>query len=136
MTQKHFTIYDIDTGEVQWIGSCSSRDYDKQHIPEGMAILEGSGKHSYVDISDPQQPVLTPQTSFDCILDKSTIQANGQDKATISDIPVGTSVSVSGVGSQLVNDGVVSVTSDIAEVIVINLTHFKHLDKTYTITAE
>jgi hypothetical protein len=83
--------------------------------------------------------VLTARPATACTLDKSTINDDGLDTATLSGIPSGAAVSVTdqnGTTTYTINDGTLEITADDPGTITITVTPaFPYKPLTVTVTA-
>lgn len=82
--------------------------------------------------------VLAPRPAMPASLDKTSIQATGLDKATISAIPAGATaavVDVNGRSDYTISDGLLEITADVAGEILVTLNLWPFLEARVEITA-
>lgn len=94
----------------------------------------------YIDLTDPQNPVVADRPANSALIDKVTITADGVDFATISSIAVSTRAVVTATngvvgGEYIVDDGVLELTADTPCTLTVTLTHYRELPITFTVEA-
>jgi hypothetical protein len=80
------------------------------------------------------QAVLTPRPSMGIVQQQSSVAANGIEPCTITDIPVGTTLT-SEYGSFIITDGSASITFTTVGLHTLKFTLFPYLDTTVYVTA-
>ncbi len=134
MIRKIYLVYDTSTGEILREVLCAEIMKDAQYNTGSESIME-------VDESVDQEKyyisggVVTARSALGTSIDKSNIDADGVDKATISSVPSGTDVYVNKAYSEQCNDGDVEVSSELAKTIRIELYNFPYQKQEYTIYA-
>ena len=110
-----YVMYDNATGEVRAMGLCQVDMVTEQIPPSGTDLLQVAGVDpvmQYIEIGTEQ---VLSRPVVGSILDKGTINSDGVDVATISDVAIGTTVTVYLHGfpitSFLVDDGNFEFTS-------------------------
>ena len=134
MIRKIAVVYTTATGEILREVQCTEEQFAAQynssvesllqvdeHVDEGLYYISGG--------------VLTARSVLGTSLDKSNIDADGVDKATISSVPSGTDVFVNFEYFEQCDDGTVEISSDEADRIFVELYNFPYQKQEYTIYA-
>lgn len=131
--------YRLD-GSIKSVGSCSGADLIFQSRV-GLFVKEIESGDTidplshFVDVSsgraDTHVVALRPRMTL--VLDKSTINADGTDKAIISGVPIGI-VRVRA-ERKIVNDGIVEITSDIEGAFDVSIDAFPFVPEKIRVTA-
>lgn len=83
--------------------------------------------------------VLTPRPSFSLALSKSTITANGTDKATLTGVPSGATVTMDRIGggsrSATADGTIVEITATMPGNYVVTVSKWPYKDEVFTIAA-
>lgn len=134
-TNQNFVHYDEATGAVFASGHCpeSALEVNSLLYPD-LGFLETPDKvvpeTQMVDIAA-NPPVVVSRPVFPIVTNKTTIQADGSDTATISGIPAGTTVTLLGTGdfaesSEVVNSGSTAVTTVVRTPMVFRFEKFPY----------
>ncbi len=122
---KSYTLYKTSTGEIRGFLQADvapSADWFEPGVVAIASVGEfGDNGESYYLPGG----VLTPRPATNCPIDKIAITADGTDTATLSNIPVGASVTVTdgnGTSDYTVNDGALEITADAPGKITITVT--------------
>lgn len=119
------TIFDA-SGRSRWI----TGRFLFSELPQGWVVEEGEFTSDYYH--DGTAPVLRPDNPS--TLDKTNIQSNSTDTATISNIPSPADVFINGKRYE-VTDGVLEFTTDTPGSYRIRVQSFPYLDKEFTVNA-
>ena len=130
----NYTIYFLSNGEIYSAGNT----VDAPVVDVDKGWIEGAydGAEYYVDVAASPIAVQARQANPSTI-DKETVTADGVDSVTVSNVPAGSTVKVSGdTGAEVeVNDGEVSVTFEDAGRYRITVKSFPLVPVQFQITA-
>lgn len=108
-----------------------------QSLPDALWMLGVAGANQRVDVSDPENHVLADKINIPYTVDKTTITADGVDKASFSGLIEGTIVDFAGLGSAEIDEtGLADFAIDLPGVYDIVLSYGAYYSQTITITAE
>jgi hypothetical protein len=124
---RSYVLHDA-TGTIVQTGTCDDASWElvQKNIPAGLSLATSvTVPPSEVAFNTPNDASLTsyvtangeirPRQTMQCVLDKPTIAADGEDVATITDLPMPCAVSIAGAieTSRLdVADGTLELTCD------------------------
>lgn len=127
----YFTVYDTTTGEILRVGECPS--YMVADQPgTGEDVLEEYGDY---DTQYVVAGALTPRPSVAASIDKTEIQADGFDTATITGIPAGWAYEISNGETGATVGGDIELTALEAGTFTLRFTNWPYQDIEYTLTA-
>jgi len=137
----HIIYRDDDThprnGEILGLFTCPLAYVDEQEQPDGLGLFYGTGDFGGGYNKDTQYVVGTnmcPRPEITAVIDKTEIQANDSDTATISGLPIPCTATLDGVDT-IITDGVILFKIDFPGTYQIIITSFPYIPKTFEVTA-
>ena len=127
-----YVLYD-NTGKITASGSCPEIMVEAQNVIPGVTVLQGEGRPEtqYVDtLQDP--PEIKERLPFPGVQNKNTILADGTDEWIVSDLPVGSIVTVNDIVT-VVNDGSFEFSVDLPGTYTFKFDPFPYLEEEVSI---
>ena len=113
MNIEGFIEFETLTGEIVSSGMSTNPLDTGDDDPTTTVILGEASKHQYIDITDGN--TLLDKTPMLISVDKTTLSANGTDKVTISNIPIGASCTIGADSPFTIDDSVLEFTTNISQ---------------------
>lgn len=103
-------IFYNQKGMITGIGTCPDADFEKQQLPEGWKILEIKEDININDIDFyVTQGRIKPKPEMGIVINKTKVKTDGADTLTISNIPAGATIMISG-ATYTIDDGIAELT--------------------------
>jgi hypothetical protein len=135
--KKNFVVYAIDTGKILNRLSIPALFADAYQPTPGTQMIEVEDDQPYEMTHRVVGGLIVPKQTFSVSVSDMTILANGTTVSTLSSVPAGTKVSITGPVSAegIVNDGQIEVTASVAGDYTVRLSRMHYLDWEVTIHA-
>ncbi len=131
--KKHVIYYDLVTGEILHTGYGTDIEIQAAETEDmgNMGFLEGVGESSkhYINVNTVE---VVNKTSLPILIDKLIIAADGEESITISNIPIGTVITLDE-EVYTVNDGIFELTFDLPKKYGLTLKHPKYYKRRGTL---
>lgn len=104
-----FVVYALNSGDIRRSGSCPpGAELDQVVEPDIEAVMISpipgvTDVTHYVALGPP--PVITAKATMALIIDRTVIQANASQSANITNVPLGSSLTIDGIYAATINDG-------------------------------
>lgn len=134
-----FVVYDTNTGQIKRVGSAADGQMSLQPSPksgraEGVLAGVADQRKHYVDLNTFQ---IVDRPAMLAALDVDTVVADGVAAATLSGLPMPATVRVRGPirARQIIPDGNVVLTFDMAGIYFIEIISFPYRDQRFRLVA-
>jgi len=130
-----YVVFDINSGFITRVAYLPSYETGFIEGSEDLLPYDAgnlSDLEHYVDLNT---MTVVPRPDNLSTLDKTTVAADGTDLATISGIPAGSVVRITGQPEQTITDGVLELTFDTPGTYKIRIQSFPEKDTEFTIVA-
>lgn len=128
----NFVVYDLDTGKILSYMVCN----DDFEMPEEFmhGVLRGThnAESKYVDVETLE---VLERPDSPATIDKTEFSADGVDSVSISSIPAGATVRITGHGEWQVDDGTFEFSTDTPGLYLMTVDSFPEKKKEFTINA-
>jgi len=112
-----YTVYEKNSGKIIKVVNCHPSIINNQ-LAEGQAYILGRFSDAEFYIIE---GIEFPRPEMPCAIDKTIISADGEDTATISNIPEGAQAFIDEAFFEVITDGTLTIVSDLVGKIDVKL---------------